>query len=64
MRKINYDVINADGATFQTTSYFEAIKSGNHVIKTYLTEIDDRTDKEKEDMKNTAIKRWRKRRGM
>ena len=64
MRKINYDVINADGVAFQTTSYFEAIKSGNHVVKTYLTEIDDRTDKEKEDMKNTAIKRWRKRRGM
>ena len=48
MRKVNYRVRKADGTKFHTTSYREATNSGNRIEETYLTEIDERTEEQKE----------------
>ena len=48
MRKVNYRVRKVDGTEFHTTSYREATNGGNRIEKTYLTEIDERTEEQKE----------------
>lgn len=48
MRKVNYRVRKADGTEFHTTSYREATNGGNRIEETYLTEIDERTEEQKE----------------
>lgn len=48
MRRVNYRVRKADGTEFHTTSYREATNGGNRIEETYLTEIDERTEEQKE----------------
>ena len=48
MRRVNYRVRKADGTEFHTTSYKEATNGGNRIEETYLTEIDERTEEQKE----------------
>lgn len=48
MRKLNYLVERANGETFQTSSYAEAKESGNRILKTFLTPIDDKTPEQYE----------------
>ena len=48
MKKVNYKVRKADGTEFHTTNYNEATNGGNHIKETYLTEIDERTEEQKE----------------
>ena len=48
MRKMNYKAVRADGTEFITTSYREATEGGNRITETYLTDLDERTDKQKE----------------
>lgn len=48
MRTVNYRVRKADGTEFHTTNYREAINGDNCIKETYLTEIDERTEKQKE----------------
>ncbi len=46
MRKVVYFVVSANGKIFDTSSYAEATKSGNHIIKTfYETVADDDAEK-------------------
>lgn len=40
MRKVVYSV-SADGKIFNTSSYAEATKSGNHIIKTFCEAVAD-----------------------
>lgn len=54
MRKVSYRAIRIDGTEFHTTSYREATKGGNRIVQTYLTEIDERTQEQKERMKARA----------
>jgi len=56
MRKVNYKVRKADGTEFHTTSYREATNGGNRIEETYLTEIDERTEKQREQNKAHARK--------
>ena len=44
MRSVNYEVKTADGATFQTMDYTLATQGGNRIVKTYLSDIDEKTD--------------------
>ena len=48
MRRVVYKARKADGAEFYTTSYREATNSGDRIEKTYLTKIDERTEKQEE----------------
>ena len=48
MRKVVYKARKADGTEFYTTSYREATNGGNRIEETYLTEIDERTEEQKE----------------
>lgn len=48
MRRVNYRARKADGTEFHTTSYIEATNGGNRIEETYLTEIDERTEEQKE----------------
>ena len=48
MKKVNYKVRKADGTEFHTTNYNEATNGGNRIKETYLTEIDERTEEQKE----------------
>lgn len=48
MRRVNYRVRKADGTEFRTTSCGEATNGGNRIEETYLTEIDERTEEQKE----------------
>ena len=48
MRRVNYRVRKADGTELHTTSYIEATNGGNRIEETYLTEIDERTEEQKE----------------
>ena len=57
MRLVNYDVKRVDGTVFNTTSYAEATASNNHIIKTCLTELDDRTKEERENAEKLREKR-------
>ena len=47
MRRVNYKVRRGN-ETFVTTSYAEATVDGVRIIETFLTEVDERTKKEKE----------------
>ena len=47
MRSVNYEVKTADGATFHTMDYTLATQSGNRIVKTYLSDIDEKTEKQK-----------------
>lgn len=47
MRRVNYKVRRGN-ETFVTTSYAEATVDDARIIETFLTEIDERTEKEKE----------------
>ena len=48
MKKVVYKARKADGTEFYTTSYREATNGGNRIEETYLTEIDERTEEQKE----------------
>ena len=48
MRKVVYKARRADGTEFHTTSYKEATNGGNRIEETCLTEIDERTEEQKE----------------
>ena len=48
MRKVVYKARRADGTEFYTTSYREATNGGNRIEETCLTEIDERTEEQKE----------------
>lgn len=56
MRRVNYRARKADGTEFYTASYREATNGGNHIEETYLTEIDERTEEQKERAKAHARK--------
>ena len=56
MRKMNYKAVRADGTEFITTSYSEATEGGNRITETYLTDLDERTDKQKKWAKAHAQK--------
>ena len=47
MRRVNYKVRRGN-ETFVTTSYAEATADGARIVETFLTEVDERTEKEKE----------------
>lgn len=47
MRRVNYKVRRGN-ETFVTTSYTEATADGVRIVETFLTEVDERTEKEKE----------------
>ena len=47
MRSVNYEVKTADGATFQTMDYTLTTQDGNRIVKTYLSDIDEKTEKQK-----------------
>ena len=48
MRRVNYRVRKANGIEFHTTSYKEATNGGNRIEETYLTNVDERTEEQKE----------------
>ena len=56
MRKVMYKARKADGTKFYTTSYREATNSGDRIEKTYLTDADERTEKQKEWTRTRARK--------
>lgn len=56
MRKLNYEVKKADGSTFHTASYTLAKQSGNRIVNTYLTWVDEQTEEEKEKNREHAKK--------
>lgn len=56
MRRVNYRVRKADSTEFHTTSYREATNGGNRIEETYLTEIDEKTEEQKERAKAHARK--------
>ena len=47
MRRVNYKVRRGN-ETFVTTSYAEATTDDARIVETFLTEVDERTEKEKE----------------
>ena len=51
MRLVHYIVEKTDKTQFETTSYAVATKDGNHIIKTFLTNVDETTDKQKDEQK-------------
>ncbi len=61
MRMVYYKAKRADGSIFHTYSYAEATNGGNHIVKTCLTDMDDRTDVEKKTAQEHARKRTAKR---
>ena len=56
MRKVNYVAVAPNGTAFITTSFTKATSAGNKISKTFLTEIDTRSDKIKEATKKHALK--------
>lgn len=56
MRSVNYEVRTAEGTNFCTTNYAYAIRKGNRILKTFFVNIDEKSDKEKEWLKNRAEK--------
>lgn len=48
MRELRYEVMDESGQRFHTASYNRAMLTGNKILKTYLVDVDLRTDKEKE----------------
>ncbi len=45
MRTLTYSVRTNKGETFTTTSFAEATKEGNSIVKTYLVETRERNEK-------------------
>lgn len=56
MRKVNYIVKQANGSKFNTTDYSKATADGNRIIETFLTEVDETTEKLREKAKTHAQK--------
>lgn len=56
MRKVNYIVKQANGSKFNTTDYSKATANGNRIIETFLTEVDETTEKSREKAKTHAQK--------
>ena len=56
MRLVNYKVMNVYGNEFETTSYNVAKKDGNIILKTFLTEVDETTEKKREVFQKHAKK--------
>ena len=56
MRLVNYKVRDAHGNEFETTKYSVAKKEGNTIVKTFLTVVDETTEKEKDLAKRHAEK--------
>ena len=56
MKRVNYGVRKADGTEFHTTSYREATNGDNRIEETCFTEIDERTEEQKERAKAHARK--------
>ena len=56
MRKLNYEAVAPNGNKFITTSFTEATKNGSKISRTFLTDIDLRSDKEKEAQNKRALK--------
>lgn len=51
MRLVHYIVEKTDKTQFETTSYAVATKDGNRIVKTFLTDIDETTDKQRDEQK-------------
>ena len=49
MRLVHYIVERTDKTQFETTSYAVATANGNRIVKTYLTRVDETTEKQKKD---------------
>lgn len=49
MRLVHYIVERTDKTQFETTSYAVATANGNRIVKTYLTKVDETTEKQKKD---------------
>ena len=49
MKKINYEVEKNNGLKFYTSDYEEANKVGK-IVRTYFTEIDERSENKRERM--------------
>ena len=47
MRRVSYKVRRKNGETFLTSDYTEAIANGNRIIRTFVTDIDEKTPAEK-----------------
>lgn len=47
MRRVNYKVMDVNGVVFDTTDYERATMAGNRIVATYLTDVDETTDKQK-----------------
>lgn len=43
MRRVNYKVKNQSGEAFFTTDYTVATKAGNRIVRTFLTEVDEKS---------------------
>lgn len=56
MRRVNYIVKQANGSKFTTTDYSKATSDGNHIVETYLTEINDITEEQREAAREHARK--------
>lgn len=56
MRKLNYVAVAPNGTTFTTTSFTEATSAGNKISKTFLTDIDPRSEKVREATKKHALR--------
>lgn len=47
MRAVHYTVGNANGI-FHTENYMDATAEGNHILKVYLTDVDEKNEVERE----------------
>lgn len=47
MRRVNYRVERTNGSTFTTTDYVQAVSNGNHIVETFLTAVDETSEKVK-----------------
>lgn len=56
MRRVNYIVKQANGSKFTTTDYSKATSDGNRIVETYLTEINDITEEQREAAREHARK--------
>ena len=54
MRKVNYEVVKANGERFFTTSYVEATGNGNRIANTLLKKVDEKTPAQKAYAKKRA----------
>jgi len=43
MRRVNYKVKNQFGETFFTTNYTVATQNDNRIVRTFLTEVDEKS---------------------